>query len=86
MGLRADAGAAAAAGGGGGGVEGAEGVKFPSARKKTCQKPVGRSWQFNNQNRTIYGSVKSVRIYNRVLTDEEIKHNYELDKARFKIE
>ncbi len=50
------------------------------------QVQVGRGWQYNNQNRTIYGSVKSVRIYNRVLTDEEIKHNYELDKARFKIE
>ncbi len=47
---------------------------------------VGRGWQWGNQNRTIYGSVKSVRIYNRILTDEEIKHNYELDKARFKIE
>lgn len=47
---------------------------------------VGRGWQWENQNRTIYGSVQSVRIYNRVLTDEEIKHNYELDKARFKIE
>lgn len=47
---------------------------------------VGRGWQLENQNRTIYGSVQSVRIYNRVLTDEEIKHNYELDKARFKIE
>ena len=50
------------------------------------QVQVGRGWQYNNQNRTIYGSVKSVRIYNKVLTDEEIKHNYELDKARFKIE
>ena len=27
----------------------------------------------------------SVRIYNRVLTEEEIKHNYEIDKARFGI-
>ena len=29
--------------------------------------------------------VYSVRIYNRCLTEEEIKHNYEIDKARFGI-
>ena len=30
--------------------------------------------------------VYSVRIYNRALTEEEIKHNYEIDEQRFKIE
>ena len=61
------------------------GIEF-TTNIEDSQVQVGRGWQWENQNRTIYGSVKSVRIYNRVLTDEEIKHNYELDKARFKIE
>lgn len=29
--------------------------------------------------------IYSVRIYNRCLTDEEIQHNYKIDKQRFKI-
>ena len=29
--------------------------------------------------------VYSVRIYNRCLTEDEINHNYEIDKARFGI-
>lgn len=32
------------------------------------------------------GKIYSVRAYNRVLTEEEIKHNYEVDKARFNLE
>lgn len=28
--------------------------------------------------------INSIRIYNRKLTEEELKHNYEIDKARFK--
>ena len=28
-------------------------------------------------------NLASVRIYNRALTEEEIKHNYEIDKLRF---
>lgn len=47
---------------------------------------VGRGWQWQEQNRTLYGSVQAVRIYNRVLTDEEIQHNYELDRERFGME
>lgn len=47
---------------------------------------VGRSWQYNNQNRTVYGSIQAVRIYNRVLTDEEVQQNYEIDKIRFHIQ
>ena len=31
------------------------------------------------------GTIYSVRVYNRVLTNEEIKKNYEIDKARFGI-
>ena len=29
--------------------------------------------------------VYSVRIYNRCLTEDEVKHNYDIDKARFGI-
>ena len=29
------------------------------------------------------GEICSIRIYNRALTEEEIKHNYEIDKIRF---
>ncbi len=32
------------------------------------------------------GKIYSFRLYNRVLTDEEVKHNYEIDKVRFGIE
>lgn len=46
---------------------------------------VGRSWQWGSENRTFYGSIQAVRIYNRVLTDEEIQRNYEIDKKRFEI-
>ena len=28
-------------------------------------------------------NLASIRIYNRVLTEEEIKHNYDVDKVRF---
>lgn len=47
---------------------------------------VGRGWQYNNENRTFYGAIKAIRIYNRALTDEEINNNYELDKDRFNIQ
>lgn len=46
---------------------------------------IGRYWQYNNENRTFYGSIQSVRIYDRVLTDEEVLHNYRVDKRRFGI-
>ena len=47
---------------------------------------LGRGWQFGGQNRTLNGMIYAVRIYNRVLTDEEIKNNYEIDKLRFNLE
>lgn len=28
-------------------------------------------------------SIHSIRLYNRPLTEDEIRHNYEIDKARF---
>ena len=34
---------------------------------------------------TVYYNYFDVRIYNRVLTPEEIAHNYEIDKERFLI-
>ena len=44
---------------------------------------LGRGWQWGNQNRTLNGIIYSVRVYNRVLSDDEIKQNYEVDKKRF---
>lgn len=32
------------------------------------------------------GKIYSVRLYNRILSDEEVKYNYEIDKVRFRIE
>ena len=32
------------------------------------------------------GEICSIRIYNRKLTEEELRHNYEIDKARFEID
>lgn len=46
---------------------------------------VGRHWQYGNQNRTFFGSIQAIRIYNRALTDEEIDMNYQIDKVRFNI-
>lgn len=47
---------------------------------------IGRGWQWGNNNRTLNGIIYSVRVYNRVLSDDEIKQNYEVDKKRFNIE
>ena len=46
---------------------------------------IGRFWQHKNENRTFYGSIQAIRIYNRVLTDQEVNINYLLDKERFNI-
>ena len=43
---------------------------------------IGRGWQYSG-NRTLNGVIYAVRVYNRVLSEEEIKHNYEIDKDRF---
>ena len=50
------------------------------------QAEVGRAWQWGGQNRTFYGSIQSIRIYDRVLTDEEVQINFKTDKERFNIE
>ena len=42
----------------------------------------GRS---NDTNYAVAGRVYSVRIYNRELTADEIRHNYEIDKERFNL-
>ena len=44
---------------------------------------IGRMWQFWGQNRTLNGIIYSVRVYNRVLSEDEIKQNYDVDKKRF---
>ena len=37
----------------------------------------------DNVDATFKGKIYCIRVYNRPLTDEEVKHNYEVDKARF---
>ena len=37
----------------------------------------------NNGGWRFAGEICAIRIYNRALTEEEIKHNYEIDKVRF---
>ena len=43
----------------------------------------------NSQSTTDYDSLQGemycVRLYNRALMDEEIAHNYAIDKARFNL-
>lgn len=41
---------------------------------------------YGNSNRFFNGNIYVIRMYNRALTDEEIAHNYEIDKSRFGIE
>lgn len=45
---------------------------------------IGRFWQFSNYNRSFNGIINSVRVYDRVLTQQEIQDNYEIDTIRFK--
>ena len=52
---------------------------------KDAKLQIGRGFQFGNNNRTLNGIIYAVRVYNRVLSEEEIKHNYEVDKARFNL-
>ena len=33
----------------------------------------------------LKGSIYEIRIYNKALTEEEIKHNYDVDKIRFEL-
>ena len=33
----------------------------------------------------LKGKIYSIRVYNRALTQDEINHNYEMDKKRFGI-
>lgn len=39
----------------------------------------------NSPNRGFDGAVFAIRVYNRVLTADEIAHNYAIDKARFNL-
>ncbi len=52
--------------------------------RKFC---VGGVWKDNNQTyvnqRYLNGTIKAVRIYNKVLSDDELKQNRALDDARF---
>ncbi len=44
---------------------------------------IGRYWQWAGQNRTFNGIIHAVRVYNRVLTPDELVRHYEQDKLRF---
>lgn len=46
--------------------------------------PIAFGFYGNNSYR-MKGKIYSIRIYNRALTEEEIKHNYIVDKARYGI-
>lgn len=41
---------------------------------------------YYNKSYLSSGEINSIRIYNRKLTNEELKHNYEIDNARFKLD
>ncbi len=48
---------------------------------------IGKAWTWGgSDNRTFYGTINSIRIYNRCLTDEETEINYKIDKERFNIQ
>lgn len=53
------------------------------SRPSKVQKIIGASSTFSNRSKMDCGNVM---LYNRVLTAEEIKHNYEIDKKRFNID
>lgn len=55
-----------------------------AVQNKKCE--IGRSWQHLAENRSFYGKIFAIRVYNRQLTEEEIRSNYEIDKERFNIE
>ncbi len=57
-----------------------------TANVKDSPAEIGRCWQWDNENRTMNGSIKMIRVYNRPLNDEEVKTNYEIDKYRFNIQ
>lgn len=40
----------------------------------------------DNRKDNLNGSIYAIRMYNRALTDEELTHNYEIDKERYGIE
>lgn len=44
---------------------------------------IGSSYAGGNDTRALYGRIHSVRLYNRVLSEAELRHNMEIDYARF---
>lgn len=52
---------------------------------KNSQAEIGRSWQYQNEDRSFCGTIYSIRVYNRALSDKEINQNYKIDKIRFGI-
>lgn len=59
------------------------GTETFTAEIQNSQAEIGRFWQWNNENRTSNSVIKMIRVYNRTLTEEEIKSNYEIDSNRF---
>ena len=48
-----------------------------------CAIGTGSESSGNRKDRALYGRIHSVRLYNRVLTEAELRHNMEIDYARF---
>jgi hypothetical protein len=45
---------------------------------------IGNGWVSDNA--PLVGDIYSIRYYNRVLTEDEVLHNYNIDKQRFNLE
>lgn len=59
-------------------------IKTPNNDTKLC---IGTNPSSNRGTACwLNGKVYSVRVYNRALTDEEVRKNYEIDKIRFGVE
>lgn len=61
-------------------------VSFIPSLEDTTVQIGGSIGRTENQTGTFCGSIQAVRIYNRVLTEEEIQRNYQTDRIRFNIE
>ena len=64
-------------------------VKIATTSSSSPSMTTGGTIVLNSQSRTDYDSLQGemycVRLYNRALTDQEIAHNYAIDKARFNL-
>ena len=54
-----------------------------AVKNEVCE--IGRTWQWQGENRSFNGKIFAIRAYNRQLSQEEIMSNYEIDAKRFGI-